>query len=78
MLILPQITLNLSKLLLDFLLSGPHKSTVLDFEITIFNDFFFFFEIFKFPVVPYGENEPSEIDMQLLCICIGKHIWRVK
>ncbi len=46
--------LNLFKLFLNFLLSGPHKSTVLDFwnfEFLIFNEFL------NFTIVPYGETK---------------------
>ena len=46
--------LNYSKLLLNFLLSGPHKRTILDFwnlEFPIFNEFF------KFTIVPYLETK---------------------
>ena len=46
--------LNLFKRFLDFLLSGPHKSTVLDFlnfEFLIFNEFL------NFTIVPYGETK---------------------
>ncbi len=45
---------NPFKLFLNFVLSGPHKSSVLDFwnfEIPIFKEFF------KFTIVPYGENK---------------------
>ncbi len=44
----------LSNFFLNFLLSGPHKSTVLDWwnlEFPIFNEFF------KFTIVPYGETK---------------------
>ena len=46
--------LNPFKLFLNFLLSCPHKSAVLDFwnfEFPIFNDFF------NFTIVPYGETK---------------------
>ena len=46
--------LNLFKLSLNFLLSFPHKSTVLDFrnfKFPTFSDFF------NFTVVPYGETK---------------------
>ena len=45
-LLLPQIVLNLFELFLNFLLSGPNKSTILDFlkfRFTIFHDFCFVF-----------------------------------
>ena len=56
--------LNLFNFFLNFLVSSPHKSTVLDFwtfEFPIFNEFL------NFPIIPYGgsknlnylENEPS-------------------
>ncbi len=43
------------KRFLNFLPNGPHKTTFGIFEIlsAIFNDFFF--EKFKFTIVPYGE-----------------------
>ena len=46
--------LNLFKVFLNFLLSGPHKSTILKilkFELLIFNDFL------NFTVVPDGETK---------------------
>ncbi len=46
--------LNLFKLFMNFLLSGPHKSTVLifiNFEFLIFN------ELLNFTNVPYGETK---------------------
>ena len=46
--------LNLFYLLRNFLLSCPHKSTVLDFcnfKLPIFNEFL------NFTIVPYGETK---------------------
>ncbi len=46
--------LNHFKLFLNFLLSGPHKSAILNFwnfEFPVFNDFF------NFTIVPYGETK---------------------
>ena len=54
-----KLLLNYSKLLLKFLLSGPHKRTLLDFwnfEFPICKIFFFFFFL-KFTNVPYGETK---------------------
>ena len=55
-LLLPQSLSNILKLLLNFLLNRPHKSTVLDFWILSFWFLtIFFFENFKFTIVAYGE-----------------------
>ncbi len=46
--------LNPFNVFLNFLLSGPHKSSVLNFwnfEFTIFN------ELLNFPILPYGETK---------------------
>ena len=51
--------LDLFNLFLNFLVSGPHKSTILDFwnfEFPIFNDFFL-----NFTIVPYGKPKASII-----------------
>ncbi len=59
------------KLFLKFLLTGPHKTTVLDFwnfEFTIFHDFFFVFvnmgpywsQNFKTPLLPQNNFESFE------------------
>ena len=52
--------LNDSKLLMNFLLGGPHKRTVLEFwnfEFAIFNNFL----TFKFTIVPYGKTKTAII-----------------
>ncbi len=51
--LLPQSRLNLFNLFLNFLLSCPHKTTVLDFEILSLR--FLTFGIS--PIVPYGETQ---------------------
>ncbi len=60
MLLLPQLVFDVFffKLPLNFLPSGPHKSTGWDFlifDITIFHDFFC--ENFTFSIVPYMYRE---------------------